>query len=65
MVFSYYIFKIGTRAREELETVNFIVVAEHEGTIFTAEVHAPTLAVAEEFASIAGLYLFHPLAIAV
>ena len=55
MVFSYYIFKIGTRAREELETVNFIVVAEHEGTIFTAEVHAPTLAVAEELAIFAWL----------
>jgi hypothetical protein len=32
----------------------FVMMAEHEVAVFSAKVHAPTLAVAEKFASIAG-----------
>ena len=41
------------------------MMTEHQVAVFTAEMHSPTLAVAEEFTGIAGLYLFHPLAIAI
>ena len=40
-------------------------MTEHERAVFSAEVHAPTLAVAEELAVFAWLQLLHPLAIAV
>ena len=40
-------------------------MTEHERAVFSAEVHAPTLAVAEELAVFAWLQLLHPFAIAV
>ena len=41
------------------------MMAEHKGAFFAAEVHASTLAVAEEFAVVARCKFAHPLAVAV
>ena len=41
------------------------MMADHQCAILTAEVHSPTLAIAEEFAVVAWLQLLHPLAIAI
>ena len=41
------------------------MMAKHERSIFTAEVHTPTFAVAEEIAVVARCKFAHPLAVAV
>ena len=40
-------------------------VAEHERAVFAAEMHAIAFAITEHLAVVAGLNLFHPIAVAI